>query len=144
MTTTSETKCKLFSWPINSIYLHWNDLKWTSRSTWNCVTLNLNPEQHQGTPTSFPWINSSSKHMCFLPQARVVFLIHKCVVLHFCKRKHWLKVDFNKCTVLVPPFNACIFQRVTCSHVQSCYVFLGGGFKHFLFSSLPGEMIQFD
>ena len=23
-------------------------------------------------------------------------------------------------------------------------VFLGGGFKHFLFSSLPGEMIQFD
>ena len=22
--------------------------------------------------------------------------------------------------------------------------FLGGGFKHFLFSPLPGEMIQFD
>ena len=24
------------------------------------------------------------------------------------------------------------------------YVFLGGGFKHFIFSPLPGEMIQFD
>ena len=24
------------------------------------------------------------------------------------------------------------------------YVILGGGFKHFLFSPLPGEMIQFD
>ena len=25
-----------------------------------------------------------------------------------------------------------------------CNLFLGGGFKHFLFSPLPGEMIQFD
>ena len=24
------------------------------------------------------------------------------------------------------------------------YVYLGGGFKYFLFSPLPGEMIQFD
>ena len=30
------------------------------------------------------------------------------------------------------------------SHLLSRWYILGGGFKYFLFSPLPGEMIQFD
>ena len=38
------------------------------------------------------------------------------------------------------------FQRSFQSNqrVVSTYHYLGGGFKYFLFSPLPGEMIQFD
>ena len=40
----------------------------------------------------------------------------------------------------IPASYVIVYQRVTFSFQN----YLGGGFKHCLFSPLPGEMIQFD
>ena len=47
--------------------------------------------------------------------------------------------------MVVPPKMNEYIYIYTCIHMYTyIYIYLGGGFKYFLCSSLPGEMIQFD
>ena len=43
-----------------------------------------------------------------------------------------------------PMFYGCFFMFFEIKQMIFCHMLLGGGFKYFLFSPLPGEMIQFD